>query len=104
VPPAVNDSSYIAFWRLGIYLHRLLIQRESLRRSASAITADAGITTDPLVDGTPDSLAGLLFQTIGETNEGNLPGGGLTVEISPVSFPNCSAVLGDVCRGESTQL
>ena len=27
------------------------------------------------------------------SREGNLPGGGLTVEISPFSFPNCSAVL-----------
>jgi hypothetical protein len=33
-----------------------------------------------------------LLQTIGETEEDNLPGGGLTVEISPVSFPDPSAV------------
>jgi len=39
-------------------------------------TADTWIIESCSVDGTPDSLADLLLQTIGEMNEGNLPESG----------------------------
>lgn len=38
-------------------------------------------------------VAGVLLQIFGETEAGSMPGSGLTVEISPLSFPNRDVVL-----------